>query len=89
MPTPPFSVLAKALKVTPLARKVLAHIESAGSISAREAMIDLGITGNSLSRRLTELEDNGIKIIRKKKKHPITGQPFTRYSLHPDQEVRP
>ena len=73
--------LAVAINFAPLTKAIFAHIEQAGSISAREAMADYGITSATLSRRICDMEEAGIKIARERKKHPITGRLYTRYSF--------
>ena len=65
--------------LTPQACLVLAHMEHAGSITQREAMLDHSI--QSLTRRITELNVNGFRVNREDKKHPLTGQRYARYSL--------
>jgi hypothetical protein len=65
--------------LTPQAATVLAHMEYAGSITQREAMLDHSI--QSLTRRITELNDKGFRVNREDKKHPLTGQRYARYSL--------
>lgn len=77
----PFKTMAKALRLSPQAKQVFRHMEKAGSISAREAMFDLDMTGNTLSRRITDIENAGIKIERSSKVHPTTQKRYTRYSL--------
>lgn len=69
------------VELTPLARKLVQHMRRAGSISAREAMADHGISSASLARRICDIEEAGFKVIRHRKTHPITGQRYTRYSL--------
>lgn len=58
---------------------ILNHIKQAGSISAREAMIDYGITSATLARRICDLEERGVDIQRERKEHPVTGRLYTRY----------
>lgn len=65
--------------LTPQACLVLAHMEHAGSITQREAMLDHSI--QSLTRRITELNHHGFRVNREDKKHPLTGQRYARYSL--------
>lgn len=65
--------------LTPQAKTVLRHMAVAGSITQREAMVDHSI--QSLTRRITEIKDNAITVIVERKKHPITGQRYARYSL--------
>lgn len=73
--------LAAAINLSPLAKTIYAHIDRTGSISAREAMADYGITSATLSRRICDIEQAGLPIVRERKKHPITGRLYTRYSF--------
>lgn len=57
------------------------HMQRAGSISARDAMDDHGITSATLARRICDIEEEGFKITRDRRAHPITGRNYTRYSL--------
>ena len=66
-------------QLTPQARTVLGHIELTGSITQREAILDHSI--QSLTRRITELNDKGFPTVREDKNHPITGQRYAKYSL--------
>ena len=59
--------------------KVLKHIQLTGSITQREAMIDYGI--QSFTKRISNLRAAGHDIVRRSKRHPITGQPYSRYVL--------
>lgn len=63
------------------AQKVYRHMADTGSISAREAMDDYSMTSATLTRRICDLEEDGFKIIRERKSHPLTGLKYTRYSL--------
>jgi hypothetical protein len=65
--------------LTPQAKLVLQHIQTAGSITQREALIDHSI--QSLTRRITEIRDAGIMVRKDRREHPITGQRYMRYSL--------
>lgn len=67
--------------LTAQAQKVYQHMRRAGSISAREAMNDYGITSASLARRICDIEVEGFEINRSRRVHPITGLRYTRYSL--------
>ena len=69
------------LSLSPQAQLVYKHMKKAGSISAREAMNDHGITSASLARRICDIEQEGWKVNRDRKKHPLTGKDYTRYSL--------
>lgn len=73
------SNLFASLNLTPQARLILAHIDKAGSISARDAMADYGITSASLTRRIFEIARAGIQIERERRRHPVTGRHYTRY----------
>ena len=75
--------MSRSLNLTPLARKIVSHLIKAGSLSAREASNDYGITSSSLTRRLTDIEQAGIAIKREHKNHPVHGRKYTRYSLAP------
>lgn len=66
-------------RLTPQAQTVLKHMKEAGSITQREALVDHSI--QSLTRRITELQDAGIAVKREDKRHPITNQRYARYSL--------
>lgn len=67
------------------AQKIFLHMQRAGSISAREAMNDYGITSAALARRVCDIEETGFGIARDRKDHPVTGKRYTRYSLAPVQ----
>ena len=58
---------------------ILHHTREAGSISQREAMFEYSIT--SFFRRLTDLEAMGHHFRRVIKRHPVTGQQYTRVYL--------
>lgn len=75
------ALLTKAMQLSPLCRKVVDFMERTGSISARDAFTDLGITSASLTRRLTDMENVGIPIKRERKTHRATGGRYTRYSI--------
>lgn len=65
--------------LTPQARTVLTHLSNAGTITQREALLDHSV--QSLTRRITEINDAGFKVDAVWKKHPVTGQRYTRYSF--------
>jgi len=58
---------------------LFAHLKRTGSISQREALVDYSI--QSLTKRISELRDMGLKIVTQHKKHPVTGQRYARYIL--------
>ena len=64
-----------------LPRQIVGYMIKNGSISAREAMLDLDITSASFSRRVCDLEEMGYVIIRERKKHLVTAKRYTRYSI--------
>jgi hypothetical protein len=57
------------------------YLDEAGSVSAREAMIDLDMTSATLARRIVDLERAGITIIRERRIHPVSGKRYTRYLM--------
>lgn len=59
--------------------KILNHINAQGSISQREAIMDYSI--QSLTARISELRRKGYKIKTRHYNHPVTGQPYARYSF--------
>lgn len=65
--------------LSPQARTVLKHIQKAGSITLREAILDHSV--QSLPRRIKDLREAGFSIVGSWKMHPITGQRYMRYSL--------
>lgn len=58
---------------------ILKHLETVGSITVREAMIEYSIP--SLTKRISELRDLGYNIISVFKKHKLTGQRYVRYYM--------
>lgn len=60
---------------------VYRYMKKTGSISARDAMIDLDMTSATLARRICDLEKHGYQIIRHQKVHPVSGRLYTRYSI--------
>jgi DNA-binding HxlR family transcriptional regulator len=66
-------------QLTPQAGIILSHLRRAGSITQREAILDHSI--QSLTRRITELNDKGYRTKREDRHHPLTGQRYARYSL--------
>lgn len=59
--------------------KMLAHLRTYGSITQREAYIDLGV--QSFHRRLTDLKDMGVFLRPEPRVNRTTGQEYTRYFL--------
>jgi hypothetical protein len=58
---------------------IAAHLKRTGSITMREALLDYSI--QSLTKRISELRQAGMKIRSEEKKHPTTGQRYVRYVL--------
>ncbi|CUA90977.1 Helix-turn-helix domain [Chelatococcus sambhunathii] len=81
------SALAALLNLSPQARKIHDHMVKAGSISAREAMADYGITSATLARRICDIEEAGFVVKREQRVHPIHKRKYTRYSI--DSEAVP
>lgn len=65
--------------LSPQCRKIVTHMERAGHITNDAAITYYRIM--ALPRRISDIEAMGIKIKRKRTKHPITGQQYVRYSL--------
>lgn len=76
--TPTQTIYARH-SLTPQAFIVFTHMNTAGSITQREAILDHSV--QSLTRRITELQDKGFPVVREDKKHPITDQRYARYSF--------
>lgn len=76
-----FMTLVSILGLSPQARTIYDHIKKAGSISAREAMSDYGITSATLARRICDIEEAGIPVLRETREHPIHKRKYTRYSF--------
>ena len=72
--TPPYDLPGRAYAV-------YRYMKKAGSISARDAFVDLDMTSASLARRICDLEKQGYSILRTQKPNPATGRRYTRYSL--------
>ena len=68
-----------ANQLGPATRQILKHLQTAGSISQREAMAEYS-TG-SLTKEITRLREAGIKIETVEKINPITGKRYARYVL--------
>jgi hypothetical protein len=60
-------------------QKIIKHLNKAGSITVREAMIDYSI--QSFTKRISELRDAGYDIIGEMKTHPLTKQRYMRYTM--------
>mgnify|MGYP000467458689 CR=1 FL=1 len=61
---------------------VLEHIRRNGSISCREAFMNLNeMTASDLRKYITRLRKDGFSISAEAKRNPVTGKRYTRYSL--------
>lgn len=58
---------------------ILNHIEKAGSISIRDAMMDYGMSGGSLTKYISILNRRQYRIIKLWCKHPVTKKRYARY----------
>lgn len=58
---------------------ILKHLEKAGSITVREALVEYSVA--SLTKRIQELREAGHEIVSNVRFHPITKQKYTRYTL--------
>ena len=58
---------------------LLKHLQTVGSITNREAIVEYNIM--SLPRRIKDLEEFGKVFLRVRKAHPVTGQRYVRYHL--------
>jgi len=58
---------------------ILKHLNKAGSITVREAIVEYSI--QSLTKRIQELRESGNHIVSHVKYHPVTGQKYVRYTL--------
>jgi hypothetical protein len=59
--------------------KIIKHLRTAKGLTVREALIEYSIS--SLTKRVHELRGLGYDIESVVKKHPVTGQRYTRYFL--------
>ena len=60
--------------------KVLKYLKQTGTITQREALLDLSV--QSLTKRISELRRDGHDIESKTRHHPVTGQRYCRYFYH-------
>lgn len=58
---------------------ILKHLQKAGSITVREAMVEYSV--QSLTKRIQELRESGVQIKSNTKFHPMTKQKYVRYTL--------
>jgi len=66
-------------KKLPQKVRLLRHLKAVGHISNREATLDHHIV--CLAKRIQELREDGVPITSHWKKHPVSGQRYTRYVL--------
>jgi DNA-binding MarR family transcriptional regulator len=78
--------MTPAIEVIPQAMAVLRAMQrNDWSITAREAMLDLDMTSATLSRRICDLEEAGVEVVRERKVNPVSMKRYTRYWLIPEQ----
>lgn len=65
--------------LSPQAKTIYNHIRRTGSITQRQALMDYSV--QSLTKRISELNEKGIAIDREFRYHPITGQRYAVYSF--------
>jgi len=70
------------------AARVLKFIAKAGSITAREAMIDLDMAQGTLTKNICRIENSRYTVYRKPCIHPVSGTRYTRYYVR-DALARP
>ena len=58
---------------------ILKHLRTTKGLTVREALIEYSIS--SLTKRVHELREMGHDIVSNRKKHPVTGQRYVRYTL--------
>ena len=64
-------------------QKLVKHLKKTGSISHLEAMNDYQMSGGALSKYISLLRiEHRMDIMSLRKKHPITGNAYTRYMLN-------
>jgi len=66
-------------QLSPQLRTILAHVERAGHITSRHALIDHGI--QALPRRMADLKELGYRVRKEYVKNPATGQRYMRYAI--------
>ncbi|WP_066765626.1 helix-turn-helix domain-containing protein [Sphingobium sp. CCH11-B1] len=67
-------------QLTPRAKEVLDYLQTKGTASPREALLDIDINSGSFTRRITELRDAGYRISSETKKHPVSGRLYKVYT---------
>jgi predicted transcriptional regulator len=79
-------MMSLALDIYPQAMAVFKAMQNNDfSITAREAMLDLDMTSATLSRRICDLEEAGVEIVRERKVNPVSRKKYTRYWIIPEQ----
>lgn len=66
----------------PLAQRVMRFAAQNGSISTREAFLDLDTGQASFTKRVTQIERAGYHVERVRRTHPVTGRQYTRYYFY-------
>lgn len=66
--------------LSPRAKEVLDYLQTKGTASPREALLDIDINSGSFTRRITELRDAGYRISDATKVHPVSGRRYKTYT---------
>jgi len=60
-------------------QQILAHLRLGKSLTARSAMIDLGVA--ALPRRIADLKEEGYDIVAHNETNKLTGRRYVRYAF--------
>ena len=66
-------------RLTPRAKQVLDYLQTKGSASSREALLDIDINSGSFTRRISELREAGYSIRTETKRHPVSTRLYRVY----------
>lgn len=67
--------------LSPAEMQVLELVLADGYVTGATAMLNLGMSTNSLTKRISDLELKGFVFAREQRKNPTNGRKYTRYSL--------
>jgi hypothetical protein len=76
-------------KLSPLALEVFSYLQGRNWTSTFHAMMDLGISAGSFTRRLTEIREAGFEVDRENRHHPNTGRLYRVWRLNIDRTEIP
>lgn len=81
--------IATKVHLAPLQSQVLSLLRSQGhrGVSGMDAMRFLGVSGGSLTKRLSELRRKGILIYRRDACDPLTKRHYSRWYLGPKPQA--